>query len=123
MAKHTITGTYQTGNVLFLILIAVALFAALSYAITKSNRGKSNAEKDKLALVASEMMQDASLMSQAIQRLMIIKHCSDTDISVHYDWDQDGSLENNGDDNYNSSAPSDKHCHLFDSNGAGLTWK
>lgn len=123
MIKLKTMNNNQNGNILFLILIAVVLFAALSYAVTQSSRGSSNADKETLKLVASEMLQDASLMSQAVQRLMLIKGCSDTEISVQYDWDGDGTLENNGDDNNNSSAPADRTCHIFFPEGAGMPWK
>lgn len=58
----------QNGNVLFLILIAVALFAALSYAVTKSTSGSGSVSKEKLALSISELLQQSSTIKTEIMR-------------------------------------------------------
>tara|TARA_B100000686_G_scaffold332369_1_gene397038 strand:- start:1861 stop:2559 length:699 start_codon:yes stop_codon:yes gene_type:complete len=62
----------EAGNALFLILIAVALFAALSYAVTNSERGGGGIDKEKATILASQMTQDISRVQSAIQRLKII---------------------------------------------------
>ena len=109
------------GNVLFLILIAVALFAALSYAVTQSSRGGGNADSETLALEAARLVQYTSSISVAIQRLMLGSGCSESEISFHYDSDGDGTLETNGDDDYyNPNSPVDLSCHIFQANGGGL---
>lgn len=60
------------GNILFLILIAVALFAALSYAVTKSTSGSSGGiDREKAKLVAAELMQYAISVEVAIQRQVL----------------------------------------------------
>lgn len=96
------------GNALFLILIAVALFAALSYAISTSGRGSGSIEKEKSEIVRAQLVQIGAAMSQAILR-MRINGCRDTEISVE-----------NGGTNVNASTPSDGSCKLFDPNGGGL---
>lgn len=60
--------TKENGNVLFLILIAVALFAALSYAITQSGRGGGDTSNDKLKLDVSRFLQQSVMVKTEILR-------------------------------------------------------
>lgn len=102
----------ERGSTLFLILIAVVLFAAVSFAVTNSRGGSGTTEKEKAALVASEIIQYAALIENAVTRALVTNKCSDTQIS----------FENTLIAGYaNASAPADKSCHVFDPAGGGLT--
>lgn len=62
----------QKGNILFLILIAVALFAALSYAVTQSTRsGGGDATKEKMAADAAAFIQYTAGLEAHIQRMNV----------------------------------------------------
>ena len=61
----------QSGNVLFLILIAVALFAALSYVVTYSQRGSGSAGTEKASLIAAEIVQATMAMRTGFERMVI----------------------------------------------------
>lgn len=62
----------ERGNILFLILLAVVLFAALSYAVTSSMRGGGkDASDEKLSLMASEILNQVALWRTAHERLRI----------------------------------------------------
>lgn len=68
--------TKSNGNILFLILIAVALFAALSYAITQSGRiGGNGLSREQAKLKATELLQYASLIQQTMLRLTHTNGC------------------------------------------------
>lgn len=100
----------QSGNVLFLILIAVALFAALSYAVTKSTSGSgTNVSKEKASLSAGVNDNCTASVEMAIMRVKQINGCDTAQISY----------ELPGGGNANPSAPSSKKCHLFHPSGGG----
>ena len=66
----------QNGNILFLILIGVALFGALSYAVTNTSRGKGEGVESETELTkASVIIQHANSISVAMQRLTVIHKC------------------------------------------------
>jgi|AntRauTorcE11897_2_1112592.scaffolds.fasta_scaffold00743_10 hypothetical protein len=102
----------QAGNALFLILIAVALFAALSYAVTQSGRGSANIDKDKANLLGAQISQYGSQMENAVTRMRLINGCSDLELS----------FENaaTGTTYQNATAPTE--CELFNPVGGGMTY-
>jgi hypothetical protein len=108
MDKHTT----QRGNVLFLILIAVVLFAALSYAVTTSNRGGGNADTEQVELKISQMMNYIASIRSAILRLSI-KGVEDSQFCF------DSALWGHAD--YNSAGCSNDINKIFSSSG-GVNW-
>lgn len=113
MRKTTadLTKSKDSGNALFLILIAVALFAALSYAVTSSGRGDGTASDEKLLIAASQVLQHAAMVEQAVNRVKIINNCTDEMISF------DTAAPWTG----NPLSPSDFSCHLYRPEGGGIT--
>lgn len=100
---------YEKGNALFLILIAVALFAALSYAITSSSRGGGNIEKEQ-AMIDEGLNENCTANIERGQNVLkLLNGCSNDEISY----------EIAGGVNSNPLAPPDKSCHMFDNAGAG----
>ncbi len=62
----------ESGNVLFLILIAVALFAALSYAVTQSSRSSPGGTDDETGLISSaQVTQYPASVRTSIMRMVI----------------------------------------------------
>lgn len=103
----------QQGNVLFLILIAVALFAALSYAVTKSTSGGGNANKETALLDAASLTQFGAGISTAIMR-MKINGTHETDLCFY-------SGSNHAD--YNHASCSNDDNNIFHSSGGGISYQ
>ena len=102
----------QGGNALFLILIAVALFAARSYAVTQTSRGSGGTGKEEGALRAGEILSYVGTLRQEIDRLIIMNGCNEDDISFV------------GFSSYNTvhppGRPADGSCDMFGAAGGGL---
>lgn len=66
------TNKSESGNVLFLILIAVALFAALSYVVTQSTRsGGGSTEREQNILSSASMTQYPTALRTALIRMIL----------------------------------------------------
>jgi hypothetical protein len=61
----------ESGNALFLILIAVALFAALSYAITQSGRGGGTASSQTALITAGQVTEEPADVRAAVTRMVV----------------------------------------------------
>lgn len=110
-ALNPIADYNSQGNVLFLILVALALFAALSYTISQSNRaGKTDISSEKAQLAAGVNDQCTAGINTAIARLSVVRGCASDQISYEL---PDGT-------NLNPKAPTNKSCHIFNPAGGGV---
>lgn len=106
----------QNGSILFYILIAVILFAALSYAVSTMMRGAGgSASKEQESLQADEVLGYAKTLREAIQVLRVTNNCDETKLSF------ERSPFDGSDTTYvNAAAPTDFSCHVFHPQGGGI---
>lgn len=104
----------ERGNILFLILLAVILFAALSYAVTSSmNGGGQDASKEKLQSQVALLQNMQIQMRTAIQRMMLSGGFQDWQIDYYKSGMTDSGLSSA---NATCATPS---CVLHDAAGGG----
>ena len=101
----------QSGNVLFYILIAVALLASLMFAVSQSGRGSAKQiSEERARLIASEMIEYSNIIGAAISQLRL-RGCDEDQIN----------FDNNLVTGYtNTNAPTDGFCDVFSVSGAGI---
>ncbi len=105
------------GNVLFLILIAVALFAALAYAITNSNRGGAgNISKEKVSALASQILNHGIAVRTAVTRMTM------NGIAIqNLDAYSPVYIRKNGNTVMDNVSCTTDNCLIFHPNGGGVS--
>lgn len=111
----------QQGNALWFILVAIGLLGLLTIMMSRtSSTSNETGSYEQNLILANEILNYAQSFENAFQSL-IIRGCSENDISF---WNEDtngSGTENVGDTYFNVNAPSDKSCHIFDVAGTGMT--
>lgn len=104
--------TSERGSSLFIILFAVALFAALTYAISQQRNGSASLSLEKLRLLAEDVMDMGNGMADATSRVRL-RRIPDTAIS----------FENDSVAGYTNAACTEEACKIFAYDGGGKDWE
>lgn len=102
----------ERGSSLFIILFAVALFAALTYAISQQRNGPAALSSEKLRLLAGDVMDMGNSLADATSRLRL-RRIPNTTIS----------FENDSVAGYTNAACTEDACKVFAYDGGGKDWE
>ncbi len=104
----------QSGNVLFYILIAVGLLAALSYAVSQGSRGgNSQISEERARLFAGEIIEHANTLAAAASQLRLRGVAAGSLCFDHAEW---------GLNDYDHAGCTDNFNRIFHPTGAGIEW-
>lgn len=111
---HTQNRQNESGNMLWLILIAIILLGSLSVMISRSsNTSNETGDYERQTIHATKIMRYAKSIQTGVQNLLA-RGCSENEIS----------FDNAVVAGYsNPNSPPDESCNLFSVAGAGLTYK
>jgi hypothetical protein len=105
------------GSALFIILIAVLLFAALTYAITSSSRSKGDVNKERTQLEASRMVSYVGALRNTVHRMVLAQGIPAETLM----YNNNLYKTNNGNLVYPLGAPADPSRYVFHPSGGNLT--
>lgn len=112
----------QRGNALFIILLAIALLAALSYAVFQGGRTSShNLTDEQVRLAALEFIAYGDAVAKGVQKVRL-QGCTPGQIT----FNSHNGLSRRGSGvaySYNTNTPADKSCDVFAMNGGAITPK
>lgn len=112
---HTHT---QSGNALFLILIAIFLLGGLTVLMTRTgSQTEETGEAEKNTIQASKILRYATSVKSSVD-MLLAKGCSENSLSMNGAFNTDGT-EITTSTFYNPNAPSDFSCHVYHVNGGG----
>lgn len=115
----------ESGNVLFYILIAVVLFAALNFTVGNMMRG-GNADmigEEQAKLYAGEILDYARILKQGVQEMRINSGCNDSDIRfVASQTTGYGASVNNNCDIFHPSGGDVNYVPPNNDYGTGTEW-
>lgn len=107
---------HASGNVLFLILIAIGLFGALAATVMNSDGGGKSSKSESVDLYADDIILTASSVEQGVTRLLS-RGISEADLCFDYDATTGGDTKYEG-----SSGCATAANKVFGLNGGGLSY-
>lgn len=110
LMHHSQKKLHQHGFGLFAILLAIALFAALSYAISRIGSGTNNLSAERINIIAAEIIDTGNKISDAAGKLRL-RRINPVNIS----------FENMSVAGYVTGCADDE-CRIFAYDGGGLEW-
>lgn len=110
----------ELGNVLWFILIAVALLAALTMVLSRSGSTvDQSGDFEQQRIKASEVLRYSKSIESGIEQLRL-RGVSENDISLWHD--SNGDYTEDGSDAYYNANCTTTDCKLFNADGAGLVY-
>lgn len=110
----------QQGNVLFMVLIAIALFGALTVNVMRSENVAGSIHNESLSIQLYQLTDYASQIEQAVTDLMVQRGCALTELSFDH---ADRANYNTAEHYLNANSPSGNVCDIFATAGAGVPYK
>jgi hypothetical protein len=111
----TNTRPHENGNAIWFVLVAVALLAALTMAVTRSSdTTEQTGDIERARIQASDLLRYIKGVEAAVDN-MLLRGISESDVCFH-----DSGWGNN---DYNGASCANSANRIFDIEGAGLAWR